>query len=105
MRYTRELLEPIVAASQSFAEVLRKLGVRQAGGAQSHVARRIRGFGLDTTHFLGKGHQKGKRAFYRSPWQLVLQPRPAGNRQKASLLRRAMIEAGIPYICASPGCS
>jgi hypothetical protein len=52
--YTEELLREAVAASTSFAGVLRHLGLRQAGGTQAHIARRIRHFGIDTSHFSAK---------------------------------------------------
>jgi allantoicase len=33
--------------------VLRYLGLRQAGGTQSHITRRVRLFEIDTSHFTG----------------------------------------------------
>jgi hypothetical protein len=107
MKYTRELLEGIVRESFSVAEVLRKLGLAEAGGTHAHIARRIREFGIDTSHFLGSrancgSHHKGGK---KSSWQEVLIRRSSGRRQKAHLLRRALIESGREYHCEAPGCS
>jgi hypothetical protein len=55
-----ELIE-IVAASYSFAEVLRKLDVRPAGGNYAVLKQRIKELGLDTSHFTGKLWLKGKK--------------------------------------------
>lgn len=60
--YTRERLAEAVAASTSYAGVLRHLGIPQAGGSQACLARRIRDDGLDTTHFRGQAHMRGARA-------------------------------------------
>jgi hypothetical protein len=49
MKYTRELLQEVVKESYSVAQVLRKLGLRQAGGTHSHLSRRIKAFGIDTS--------------------------------------------------------
>jgi hypothetical protein len=51
IKYTRDVLAPVVADSASFQEVLRKLGVARTGGMSAHIARRIRALGLDVSHF------------------------------------------------------
>lgn len=63
-RYTPQLLSEAVIASESFAGVLRYLGLRQAGGTQSHIERRIRHFVIDTGHFTDSdtGRASGARA-------------------------------------------
>ena len=58
-KYTKELLEPLVEESTSIAQVIRKLGLKQAGGTQAHVSRRIKEYELDTSHFLGQGANCG----------------------------------------------
>ena len=104
-KYTRELLEPIVAQSLSIAEVLRRLGLRQAGGTQTHVARRIRDYGLDTTHFLGTrrnsgpGHKPPRKAAA----ELLVEKHPLALRTHADKLRRALAEIGRPRECAVCG--
>lgn len=61
MRVTDEELERAIQESVSFAGVLRCLGLRQAGGSQSHYKRRALALGIDMSHFTGQAHAKGKR--------------------------------------------
>lgn len=60
MKYTKELLEPIVKSSFSYAEVISRLGKKQAGGTQAHIIKTIKKYDIDTSHFKGKGWNKGK---------------------------------------------
>jgi hypothetical protein len=53
-KYTKELLEPLVQTSQTFAEVIRKLGLPTTGGNHRNISMRIRKAGLDTSHFGNK---------------------------------------------------
>lgn len=102
-KYTDDDLAAAVAASCSIAGVLRSLGIPFAGGSHSHISRRIRAAGLDTSHFTGQGHNRGKRQ-PRLRWQeiLVLRDQTAGRRE-AKYLRRALLESGRPYCCAECG--
>jgi 5-methylcytosine-specific restriction endonuclease McrA len=54
LKYTAELLAPIVASSFSFTEVMRKLGLQPTGGNHRLITTRIRQAGLDTSHFRSK---------------------------------------------------
>ncbi|MBF9072426.1 HNH endonuclease signature motif containing protein [Streptacidiphilus fuscans] len=101
--HTPELLAEAVAASHSFAGVVRHLHMRQAGGTQAHVARRIRAFGIDTSHFTGQAHNKGKRCPRLTPAEvLVVRPWNA-KRVPGSRLRQALRELGRPDVCAGCG--
>ncbi|MCW2604224.1 MAG: endonuclease [Pseudonocardiales bacterium] len=103
-RYSAELLAHAVAASFSFAGVLRHLGLRQAGGTQAHIARRIRQLGIDMSHFTGQAHARGSVSTRRLPADVVLVVRAEGSlRQKPPVLRRALIETGRAYICEQCG--
>jgi 5-methylcytosine-specific restriction endonuclease McrA len=51
LKYTAELLAPLVASSFSFSEVMRKLGLPPNGGNHRLITTRIRQAGLDTSHF------------------------------------------------------
>lgn len=100
VKYTLEILTEAVERSTSFAGVLRQLGLRQAGGTQAHIARRIRRFGIYTSHFTGQAHQRGRAGARRRPWSAILVVRPDGSlREKAQALRRALVEFGRPYLC------
>ncbi|MDV7356999.1 HNH endonuclease [Rhodococcus oxybenzonivorans] len=104
MKYTREVLERAVAESTSYAGVMRYLGLKPAGGTHAHLSRRIRALEIDTSHFTGQAHTKGKPARNRMTWQEILIRRPPGSgRVQPHLLRRALIEAGVAYACATCG--
>lgn len=101
--YSTDVLAEAVAASVSFAGVLRHLGVPQAGGSQAHLARRIRKDGIDVSHFTGQAHMAGKKGRrLRAEEVLVLRP-PGSNRMGRTTLIRAMLEVGIPEVCALCG--
>jgi hypothetical protein len=55
-KYGADVLRPIVAASHSMAEVIRKLGLVTSGGNHRHISACVRRAGLDTSHF-GSSHQ------------------------------------------------
>jgi predicted RNA-binding Zn-ribbon protein involved in translation (DUF1610 family) len=104
-KYTDEMLEHAVRESSSIAGVLRVLGVTWSGGSHAHISRRIKRLGLDTTHFTGAAHMRGKKpALRRLTAEEVLVVRPAGSRRtQPYLLRRALVEVGVPYRCAHCG--
>lgn len=47
-----------VLTSRSVAQVMARLGIR-AGGNQTHLSKRIRRLGLDTSHFMGQAWRRG----------------------------------------------
>ncbi|CAM5309121.1 hypothetical protein SVIOM74S_01295 [Streptomyces violarus] len=49
-RWTKEVLEPVVAVSTSIYEVLRRLGLEAVGGHHSNISRRIKADGIDTSY-------------------------------------------------------
>ncbi len=105
-KYTKEVLTDLVASSTSIAQVLRLLGLRQSGSSHFHISKRIKALGIDSSHFLGRGsnrgpnHQGGCRK-YSCVEALVL--RAKGQRQPSARLRSALIEVGVPYSCACCG--
>lgn len=99
-----EDLAQAVAASLSMAEVLRRLGIKQAGGSQAHISRRVKTLGLDTSHFRRQAHNAGKPSPNRSAPEQVLRLLPPGSgRIKTPQLRRALIAMGVPERCAECG--
>jgi hypothetical protein len=106
MKYTREILEAATRECFSVAGVLRKLGLSQAGGTHSYISHRIRVFGIDTSHFLGQGANRGQnhKGPKKTPWQEILVLRTSGRREKAHRLRRALLESGREYRCQGEGC-
>jgi hypothetical protein len=88
----------------SYAEVLRRLGLPCTAATRRRLHAWIEEAGLPTTHLLGRAHQRGRpgtRPKLRAEDVLVL--RTAGNRRSGYLLRRALVEIGVPEQCARCG--
>jgi hypothetical protein len=98
IKYTKELLEPIASKSLSFSDVMKKLGLKESQGSRETLKKKMSLFEIDTHHFLGCSHMKGKHSANRLPWQKVLVLRK-NTREDAFRLRRALIESGVEYIC------
>ena len=107
-RYTKDWLEELCKDSYSYAEVLRKAGRKQGGGTQATLRKKIKEFGIDTSHFTGQRWQN-------SPNQIDNHE----NREKYSLeevfiknspvtqkVLRGYVERHnlIPYKCQNCGC-
>ncbi|MEV4613977.1 HNH endonuclease signature motif containing protein [Kitasatospora sp. NPDC049258] len=102
--YTKQLLEEAVSACQSVAGVVRHLGRQQAGGTQAHIARRIKSLGIDTSHFTGQAHNKGKRSARRlRPEQVLVQRPKDAKRVPGARIRIALAEIGRPERCEACG--
>jgi hypothetical protein len=67
------------------------------------ISRRIKEYGLDTSHFVKGGQNRGQASPLRVPAGKILVRRLSGNRQKAHRLRRALIESGVAYCCVCCG--
>ena len=106
-KYTKELLEPIVASSTSIADVLRKLGLKLGGGSYAWVPRVIKQHGIDCSHFLGQRKNRGNAhsgGTDKLHWSEVLvYDRLNGFREKTSRLRRALIDSGVVEKCVECG--
>jgi hypothetical protein len=59
--YSDEEILPAVKISRSFAQVLSTLGIKQGGGIQSSLKRRVEALGIDISHFSGRAWRKGCR--------------------------------------------
>ncbi|MBX7546553.1 HNH endonuclease signature motif containing protein [Streptomyces sp. NPDC004232] len=105
-KWTREVLEPVVAASASVNEVVRRLGLDAVGGHQANIARRIKAYGLDTSHFTSVVRTERMRHNQRrrTPAEILVEdasghaPRVPGQR-----LKRAMLEQGVDESCSRCG--
>ncbi|MFF9015209.1 HNH endonuclease signature motif containing protein [Streptomyces sp. NPDC014870] len=102
-KWTRDILEPVVAVSTSVCEVLRRLGVEVVGGHHTNISRRIRAYGIDTSHFRPPPRAGERR--HRSPVALLVEQVPSQARRIPSdRLRRAMAELGVTERCTLCGC-
>ncbi|MGW3497163.1 HNH endonuclease signature motif containing protein [Streptomyces sp. NPDC001020] len=102
-RWTKEVLEPAVAASTSVNGVLRYLGIEVVGGHHTNISRRIKMYGIDTSHF-----QRGPRyqvpTQRRTPEELLVEQDPSQARRiRSDRLKRAMITLGVVERCALCG--
>ena len=102
-KVTDEDLIAAVASSKNMMEVLRKVGIKIAGGSHSHYSRRVNNLGLDTSHFLGKSSNKGIPKSTRKTAQEILVKRESGLRAKSQHLVRALIEVGRKHECEECG--
>lgn len=101
-RYTEERLREAVASNVSMAGVMRDLGIKPAGGSQSHLTRRLKTLGVSTEHFKGRSTNSGlghKGGLPRRTPESVLIKRDSGYREKSVVLRRALLEIGRLYQC------
>ena len=101
-KYSEQLLRQVVAESRNMAEVLRRLRVSPNGGTHTHLRRRIREHGIDTSHFCRTpSYLRGRRAS--SPAEVLILRDPMRRRAHPEVLRRALLRQGVPPICASCG--
>lgn len=98
MQVEDSVFEDYVKTSVSIAEVCRKLGIRPVGGNYKTVNYRISRLGLDTSHFTGQGHNKGRFGKHRSggrtakPLAEILVENSVYNSSK---LRQRLISEGL----------
>ncbi|MET7454195.1 HNH endonuclease signature motif containing protein [Streptomyces sp. NPDC005574] len=103
VKWTREILQSAVSASTSMSEVLRRLGLEAVGGHHTHISRRVRAYGIDTSHFRVPT-RRGERRRPRTPAGLLVE-RPAGEARRVpgDRLKWAMTASGVPEQCALCG--
>ncbi len=106
-KYTVEILKPIFEKSLSYAEVVRRLGLKQTGGSQTHIKRLAQKFQINTDHFLGRARNRGDEhrggPEKKSAEKILILRDSLSRHEDAFRLRRAMIESGISYQCALCG--
>jgi predicted RNA-binding Zn-ribbon protein involved in translation (DUF1610 family) len=101
--YSDSMLAEAVRSSTSYAQALRTLGVPVTGGQHAHLARRIRRARIDTSHFLGQAHNRGKTWRARSARDILVVLPSGSDRPKSEPLRRALQREGVAYACAGCG--
>lgn len=103
MKVTDAQLEEIVARCYSVYEVLRELGLKEAGGSHSHYSKRMQRLGICTEHFTGQAHAKGTASKQRKEASAILILRETGSRSKSHHLVRALIESEVKHECSKCG--
>jgi transposase-like protein len=66
-RYTPESLAAAISASATWADVARRFGISQTGGAKGHIQKLAKRWGIDTPHFTGQAWNKGGESLVRWP--------------------------------------
>lgn len=99
-KWTRETLQAAVSASTNMCEVLRHLGLEVVGGHHTHISRRIKAYGIDTSHFQVPTRRGEVRRPRTPDGLLVEQPAAHARRIQSDRLKWAMTALGVPERCA-----
>ncbi|WP_407839003.1 HNH endonuclease signature motif containing protein [Streptomyces sp. DSM 116496] len=103
LKWTKEILAEAVAASTNMCEVLRRLGLEVVGGHHTHISRRVKAFGIDTSHFTLPS-TAGRPKVRRTPESiLVRQDGTDARRMQSEHLKSALASLGVPEQCAMCG--
>ncbi|MFC7218462.1 HNH endonuclease signature motif containing protein [Streptomyces polyrhachis] len=103
VRWTREKLSEAVAACSNMTQVLVHLGLDPVGGNHTHISRRVRAMGIDTSHFIPaqRSERMKGNARRRGPEEILVQRDvERGRRVPGARLGRALREIGVPEVCA-----
>lgn len=97
-KYTEEKLKEVVAKHFSVRQAMLELGLNPAGGNYQSMKKAIAFYQIDISHFIGKGHRKGKRHSYnKRPIQDIL---VFGKIENTFSLKKRLIEEGIKlWVC------
>lgn len=88
-----------VKQSTSIRQILKKLGLAPAGGNYSTIHRRIASLHIDTSHFLGQAHNRGKYHGPKRPIEDYLSNR--AYMQSDKLKKRLISEGIFEHRCSS----
>ncbi|MFH8500108.1 HNH endonuclease [Streptomyces coeruleorubidus] len=105
-KWTKEILQAAVSASANTNDVLRHLGLELVGGHHTHISRRIKAYGIDTSHFVPVVRTERMRHNQRRRTAeeiLVEDTSTHARRVPSARLKRAMRELGIEERCALCG--
>jgi len=92
-----------VAESTSMAQVLRRLGLRAAGGNYEQIKAIIKLLNLDTQHWTGQAHLRGKTNPHAPRRSLESILRSGAFYQSNKLRKRLLREGVLQPICSSCG--
>ena len=107
-KYSKELLQEIVDKSTSVAQVIKTLNLKCTGGNYQFIKNKIVNYGIDITHFKGRGWAKNlttqtseivkntTRKISYSEQEILSENSP---QTKAYQLRNLMIKNNIQYEC------
>ncbi|MDK9500117.1 HNH endonuclease [Streptomyces katrae] len=103
VKWTKEVLAEAVAASTNMCEVLRYLGLEVVGGHHTHISRKVKAYGIDTSHFFLPS-PAGRPRTRRTPETVLVKQRgDSARRIPGDRLRHALTTLGVPLRCALCG--
>jgi len=95
-KYTKEVLERAVEGCISINDVLRNLGIStKSGGNSSHISKRLKEYGIDTSYFIGQAHWKGRKLPYKMPKIPLSKILIERSDYSRSHLKQRLLEKGI----------
>lgn len=103
--YTKEVLEKAAKESFSVRAVCHKLGLSGEGNMNRFMSRRLKDLDIDTSHFLGRGVNKGvhtRNTRAKTPGSVLIL-RTSGFRNTGRILRRCLRLIGREYVCVECG--
>lgn len=107
--YSDDRVAEAVRNSSNYSEVLRSLGAPPFGRSHNEMRKRIDRMGLDISHFYGSSGNKGRswakgsESTKKKPPEEILVAATKPYREKSYLLRRALVESNVPYVCSGCG--
>ncbi|EPD54766.1 HNH endonuclease [Streptomyces sp. HGB0020] len=104
-RPTADALRRAVEGATSLADALRALGLEPYNSRlRTQLRTWIAEDGLDTSHFLGRAHRRGKQGTVPLKRAAdILVQHDGTRRTRTHLLRRALLEVGEAEVCAECG--
>jgi len=92
-KYNKEILQEAVNNSKSYADVCRIFNIKDSTGAQTHLTKRIKEFGIDTAHFTGMGWRKGQT--FKKEWVDINLYLVNGSKIGSHKLKQRLIREGL----------
>lgn len=105
-KFVKEEVEAVVKECMSLMDVLRKMGRAPVGGNSTNLSLMLKRWEIDTSHFTGQAHNKGKASNKRKTAdEYLVLGTSLDHRQKGSILSRCLMEKGVEYKCNCCGIS
>lgn len=104
-KYSDEQVKEAVAKARSFADAVRILTGSTSGASYVHFKKRVIKLGYDTSHFNPNWNQSeaNKQSLLKTKLRpkdvFIYSRRENGKREKSEILRRILIEVGVPLCC------
>lgn len=97
---SKELLQNAAKECVSFSGMVRWFKRSPTGSNITHIKRQCAKFNVDTSHFTGNAHNRGKPAANkRAALDVLVLGEQSDHRTKSDLLRRSLIEINRQIVC------